>query len=445
MKKLYFSIFAIIITLNSFSQSNYKKQPALGFSFFLNDFQSASDIRKNGLASLIRSKQLFKSNRLNEGLALQYLDGLSNHIDFIGTLGASSLEYPLPNATTGSSSATDFLFETTAAINIKLLSDKYWLTPFFDVGVGASKYKGYFAAFIPAGVGLQVNLADEAYLLFNSQYRVPVTQNANYHLYHSFTIAGNIVKKKVEEPKAVELPVVEVKDRDGDGVLDSLDACPDIAGSAALNGCPDRDADGIADNVDSCADVAGIAKYHGCPVPDTDKDGINDEEDKCPEVAGVARYQGCPVPDTDKDGVNDEEDKCPNESGRASNFGCPEIKQEIIEKVNVAAKNIFFATGSAKLLAKSYASLNNVVKILTDNASFKVDVDGHTDITGTAEKNQVLSENRAASVKAYLVSKGIDESRINTTGYGITKPVADNKTSAGRSKNRRVEIKLRNY
>ena len=168
--------------------------------------------------------------------------------------------------------------------------------------------------------------------------------------------------------------------------LDDVDACPDVAGPAALNGCPDRDGDGIADKDDKCPDVAGLAKYNGCPIPDTDKDGINDEEDKCPTVPGVARYQGCPIPDTDNDGVNDEEDKCPNEPGPASNFGCPEIKQEIIEKVNLAAKNIFFATGSAKLLAKSYPSLNNVVKILTENPTYKVDIAGHTDTTGTHDK-----------------------------------------------------------
>ena len=279
------------------------------------------------------------------------------------------------------------------------------VTPYINVGLGASSYNGYFAAIAPVGVGMQVNFSDQAYLLINSQYRLPVTQNANYHFYHSIGIAANIGEKKIETPKTVELPVVEVKDRDGDGIVDTVDACPDIAGPASLNGCPDRDGDGIADKNDDCPDVAGIAKYKGCPIPDTDKDGINDEEDKCPTVAGVARYQGCPVPDTDKDGVNDEEDKCPNEAGPASNFGCPEIKQEIIEKVNLAAKNIFFATGSAKLLAKSYASLNNVVQILTDNPTYKVDIDGHTDSTGRHEKNMVLSNDRAASVKAYLVAK----------------------------------------
>ncbi|HUS03200.1 MAG TPA: OmpA family protein, partial [Chitinophagaceae bacterium] len=132
-------------------------------------------------------------------------------------------------------------------------------------------------------------------------------------------------------------------------------------------------------------------------------------------------------------------------AGPASNFGCPVIQPEVIEKVNLAARNIFFATGSAKLLAKSYPSLDNVVKILQDNPSYKVDIEGHTDTTGTAEKNHVLSHDRANSVKAYLISKGIDESRISSAGFGFDRPIASNKTAAGKAKNRRVEMKLRNY
>jgi outer membrane protein OmpA-like peptidoglycan-associated protein len=224
-----------------------------------------------------------------------------------------------------------------------------------------------------------------------------------------------------------------------------LDACPDQPGVAALQGCPDKDGDGIADKDDKCPDVAGLAKYQGCPIPDTDGDGINDEEDKCPTVAGVARYQGCPVPDTDKDGVNDEEDKCPNEVGPASNFGCPVIDVAVVEKVNKAAQNIFFATGSSKLLAKSYKSLKEVAQILKDNPSYKVAIDGHTDNTGSDELNQKLSEKRANAVKEYLQGNGIDESRMTATGYGESKPIADNKTAAGRAKNRRVEMKLTNY
>lgn len=240
-------------------------------------------------------------------------------------------------------------------------------------------------------------------------------------------------------------PAPVITDRDGDGVADADDRCPDVAGSAALQGCPDKDGDGIADIDDKCPDVAGTAKYQGCPVPDTDGDGINDEQDKCPTVAGVAKYQGCPIPDTDGDGVNDEEDRCPSRPGPASNQGCPEIAKEVIEKVNYAARNVFFATGSAKLLPKSFSSLDAVVSLLKADQSLMIDIDGHTDSQGTEESNQTLSENRAASVRDYFISKGIDASRLKSTGYGELKPVADNNTAAGRAKNRRTEMVVRNY
>ena len=168
-------------------------------------------------------------------------------------------------------------------------------------------------------------------------------------------------------------------------------------------------------------------------------------QDKCPDVPGFARYQGCPIPDTDGDGVNDEEDKCINEKGPASNFGCPIIDEVIVKKINMAAENVFFATGSFKLLAKSFKPLNDVVTILNANPTYKLSIDGHTDTQGKPDKNQTLSENRAASVKAYLVSKGIAEGRLTSTGYGQDKPRADNKTVKGRALNRRVEMAAHNY
>ncbi|MEO8412415.1 MAG: OmpA family protein [Ginsengibacter sp.] len=443
MKKLYFLVIAVYCFATSFGQETTQKKSALGISFFLSDFKTASDIRTNGLVSVLKDNTFFKPASMNPGLAVTYLSGLSKHMDFIATLGGSFLDYPIKNQP--AFNTDNFLLETTAILNLKLLSDKYWVVPFIDLGVGASKYQKYYSAFTPVGLGLQINFADEAYLLINSQYRIPVTENASYHFYHSIGISGNISRKKIVAPKVVEIPAPVVTDRDGDGIVDSLDACPDEAGLSALHGCPDRDGDGVADKDDKCPDVAGLAKYQGCPIPDTDKDGINDEEDKCPNTPGVARYQGCPVPDTDNDGVNDEEDKCPHEAGPASNFGCPVIDVVIVEKVNKAAQNIFFATGSYKLLAKSYKSLGDVAQILKDNPSYKIDVDGYTDITGNVDKNQTLSENRANSVKQYLIGNGVDESRINSTGHGVNDPIADNKTAEGRAKNRRVEMKLRNY
>jgi outer membrane protein OmpA-like peptidoglycan-associated protein len=444
MKKILLAIAALGLFATSFAQAEYKKRPSLGIHFILDDFKTAQDLRTAGLPTVIRSKEWHKTGNMYSGLAISYFQGLNNNLDFAGTLSGSFPSYSVAGKPVNTGT-NNLLLEAAATVNLKLLSDNYYINPFITAGVGASKYGGYYGAFMPFGIGAQVKLIDEVYLVLNSQYRVPITENASYHFYHSGGIVFNLTKKP-EAPKAIEIPVVEPpKDRDGDGVLDVDDKCPDVPGVAALQGCPDRDGDGITDAEDKCPDVPGFARYQGCPIPDTDKDGINDEMDKCPTVPGIARYQGCPIPDTDGDGVNDEEDKCKYEKGPASNYGCPVINEELIKRVNLAAKNVFFATASSKLLAKSFPKLNDVVTILNENPSYKVQIDGHTDSQGKDEYNQTLSDQRAASVKAYLVSKGIDESRLASTGYGETKPVADNNTAAGRAKNRRVEMTLSNY
>ncbi len=430
MKNFYFLFISISFFATSFGQETTHKKEALGVSFFLSDFKTAADIRNNGLVHTLNDKSFFKPSTMNPGIAINYLSGISKHIDFIATLAGSFVDYPIEDQP--AFNANYFLLEANASVNLKLLTDKYWVVPFIDIGAGASKYQKYGAAYIPTGVGLQINFVDEAFLIINSQYRIPVTENASYHFYHSIGISGNIAPKKVVAPKAVVIPVV--LDRDGDGIVDSLDACPDEPGKAALQGCPDRDGDGIADKDDKCPDVAGLAKYNGCPIPDTDGDGINDEEDKCPTVPGVARYQGCPVPDTDGDGVNDEEDKCPNEPGPKDNSGCPVI--------GIKSYQISFKSSSAVLLPEGKSVLEIVVAYLNLRPNVNVSISGYTDSTGNDKINQPLSEKRAKTVKAYLVSKGIAESRMTTAGYGSADPVADNKTSDGRKKNRRIEIRI---
>ena len=442
MKKILLSFLVLGLFINSYGQNDYKKRSALAIHFVLNDFSTAANLRSNGMASILKSKEWHKTKNMAAGIAVSYIKGLGQYVDFASSLSGSFLNYTVPG--NGATNNINLLVEGVATANLKLLTDKYWFNPFLTAGIGASKYGGYWGAFIPVGIGLQINLFNEAFILLNSQYRMPVTENAAYHFYHSVGIAGNLFKKKEVVIVPPPLPPV-ILDRDGDGILDVDDRCPDVKGLASLKGCPDRDGDGIADIDDKCPDVPGFARYEGCPIPDTDKDGINDEMDKCPTVPGVARYQGCPIPDTDKDGVNDEEDKCINEPGPASNFGCPIISEEIVKKINLAAKNVFFSTGSFKLLAKSFKSLNDVVTILNANPTYKLTIDGHTDNTGKADKNQTLSDNRAASVKAYLVSKGISDARLTSTGYGQDKPIADNKTVKGRAQNRRVEMAAHNY
>ena len=433
MKKIILSFLAFGLLINSFAQDEYKKRSALGIHFLFFDFKTAAELKNDGLANVINEGNWSDTKRMNPGFAVSYMQGVNDKLDFVATASSSFLSYPVPSKPVSSNSL--FLLDVTAIGNLKLVSDKYWVSPYLSLGAGFSKYGGYYGAFIPAGAGIQVNFFDDAFLLLNSQYRVPITENVASHLYYSVGFAGSISKKKVVEPAPLPPPPVEVKDRDNDGVLDVNDKCPDVPGSASMQGCPDRDSDGIADNEDKCPDVAGLAKYGGCPIPDTDKDGINDENDKCVDVPGVARYQGCPIPDTDKDGVNDEEDKCPNVAGPADNFGCPVI--------GIKAYEITFKLGSAVLLPKGKLLLDTVVAYLNRNTGVSVTIDGHTDNTGSDKVNTKLSLKRADATKAYIVSKGIDAARMTTAGFGSKQPVASNKTADGRKKNRRIEIKIK--
>jgi outer membrane protein OmpA-like peptidoglycan-associated protein len=310
-------------------------------------------------------------------------------------------------------------------------------------GLGASLYEGKLAGYVLVGPAFELNYKD-VYFLLSGQYRLSLSSNLNNHYYYSIGIAGLLAKavKKKTPVAAVKLSQTPPRDRDGDGIVDSLDSCPDQPGLALFHGCPDSDGDGIIDKEDHCPTLFGIEKYKGCPIPDSDKDGINDEEDQCPLVAGVARYKGCPIPDTDKDGINDEEDSCVNVAGVIENHGCPPVSRDITQKIERAATKIFFKTGSHELLPKSFPALNEVVAILQENKTFKLSVNGHTDDAGSEQSNQILSENRARAVADYLISKGIEGSRLTVRGFGMSQPVADNKTAEGRAQNRRVELKV---
>jgi len=419
-------------------QAQETKKPGLvGIHFNALDFKTPETFKNS-----ISPRNFASLKDMDFGLSLSYWKGLTNKIDFAVKLNTMFHDYAADRGDFDENNQVGLELEPT--LNFRPVNDNALIAPFLTGGVGGGYYTGKWGAYAPVGGGVQLNLKSTTYIMLQAMYRFKLTDDVlKDHIVYSLGFAQRFgeAPPKVAPPP----PPPVVTDRDGDGVQDADDKCPDTPGLASLQGCPDRDGDGIADADDKCPDVKGIAKYQGCPIPDTDKDGINDEEDKCPTVPGVARYQGCPIPDGDGDGVNDEEDKCPTRPGPVSNQGCPEIAKEVIEKVNYAAKNVFFATGSYKLLSKSYKALNDVASLMKADESLMLDIDGHTDAVGSEESNQVLSENRAKSVKDYLVSKGVAESRLFSTGYGESKPVADNNTAAGRAKNRRTEMTARNF
>ena len=196
------------------------------------------------------------------------------------------------------------------------------VTPYVLAGLGGvNESEGEFNLQIPFGVGLHFHIRDNAYFNWQSEYRYALSENRN-NLHHGI---GFVYLFGV--PQATDLIPMEEKDEmmdsDGDGLEDEIDLCPQIAGPAALKGCPDKDEDGIPDYRDDCPSVAGIGIFKGCP--DTDGDGISDNDDECPNKAGVKENNGCPAEDmmdTDMDGIPDKLDECPNIKGVSPN-GCP--------------------------------------------------------------------------------------------------------------------------
>jgi len=244
-------------------------------------------------------------------------------------------------------------------------------------------------------------------------------------------------------------------DSDGDGVPDHLDKCPDTAPNVAVgeDGCSlDSDGDGVPDADDLCpgtpAEAYSTVDEHGCPS-DKDNDGVPDYADKCPNTPIEAtekqknegmRYidnHGCEI-DTDGDGIPDWKDNCITQPGPDFNNGCPGLSQEVRRTFQQALNGIEFETGSAIIKPSSYPILNKVADLILQNKDWNVEIQGHTDSSGKEDDNQRLSQQRAQSVKAYLISKGVDGNQLTATGFGSSKPIASNSTAAGRAKNRRV-------
>jgi OmpA-OmpF porin, OOP family len=369
--------------------------PTFGVHFLYNDFKTAAAIRSSSLSSVIRNKEFAKISEMSPGIALNYLQGLSGTFDISAMLSGSFPDYPGQDGSLLGENS--LLVETDISIRGKMFSENYWVSPYLQLGLGLSKYKNYWGAYIPAGMGIQVNLPSEFFVMVNAQYRAAVTEKTvSPHLFYSVGIAGVIRRKPKPVVQPVPIPVLPpiiVTDRDGDGIVDTADACPDQAGMAWFNGCPDRDIDSVPDH-----------------------------SDKCPSVYGLVALEGCPAPDTVKAEVV--------------------VKEDVEKIITTAAENIFFATAKYDLLPASFAALDTVVAIMKREPPLKLVIEGHTDNVGDSAKNKILSERRARAVYEYMAKRGIDISRLSSVGYGEERPRAGNESDEGRRRNRRVEMRL---
>jgi outer membrane protein OmpA-like peptidoglycan-associated protein len=225
---------------------------------------------------------------------------------------------------------------------------------------------------------------------------------------------------------------------------------------------PDEDEDGVPDKSDACPTLRGVPfddpLLHGCPEaePDRDGDAIPDQHDACPRAAGEPtadrRTHGCPKRvDTDRDGVPDRADACPLEPGEPppAGNGCPKPpappppSTRLVEQEIVLSQQVQFEVGTAVLRPESDFVLSEVARVLGEHPEVElVEVQGHTDESGTPDLNRRLGQERAGRVVAWLAAHGVGRERLSPKGYGSDRPIADNATDEGRQKNRRVEFRV---
>ncbi len=250
-------------------------------------------------------------------------------------------------------------------------------------------------------------------------------------------------------------PLIMLADSDGDGVPDRDDRCPDTAGPAHTFGCPDidSDGDGVVDRLDKCPLEAGPASKAGCPdqsnlVSDRDEDGIPDQEDRCPDEKGTFGNQGCPDIDSDGDGYVDRLDKCPFEpevwNDNRDDDGCPDAGPSLVEanasRLVLKQQPMFEGTELAPTLLNDRI-MRVVAMLLKVHPEIpRLAIDVYTDNQGSAMDNLERSRDRAVAIRRRLVELGIDSKRLLAGGFGADRPIADNRTAAGRLKNRRVEL-----
>lgn len=194
MKKLvlmFSSIFFVVCNTTA-QPSSYNKPTSIGISFLFFDYETPKRISRSSLRQVLNDGNWAPFNEMSSGLAVSYFKGLHPHIDFASTISGAFADNALPGETITENA---FVVEADATLQLNMLSSRYMFTPYLIAGVGASKFKDYYGAFMPLGGGVKINFFNEAAFFVNGKYHLPVnTSTVNAHFIFSLGIAGIINK-----------------------------------------------------------------------------------------------------------------------------------------------------------------------------------------------------------------------------------------------------------
>lgn len=504
MKKIISIIVLGILALQLTAQVAQERKPStLAFHVFYNDFNTAQQIKTSSLNNVLKNHLWSKIGDMQTGFGINYLKGIRNKIDFVATLDGSWTDYLYEDGT--SYGSNQFLLDANAALNFKMLTDKHTLVPYVSSGVGVSLYQGKTGFYVPVGAGLQFNVFNEAFIFTNIQYRYALTSTVNNHFYYTIGIAVSIGKNKIKPAEIVGPVKKEISNKNMVvSVYDEATGLPLPNVEVMLAGPDNQQQKAFTGNggkaifssiIPSDYKVSGLLNQINSSTQNIEKSSFETEENQInislthndPQftLKGVVINKTQNIPegnvviiitnDTNQNittvqsnlGNGIFQSQLETESdftlvGKKASYISNIVKvstkglnrsatlfvnlELAIEEAKVGQSivlnNIYFEVGKATINTAFSTDLDKLVQFLKDNSETKLEIQGHTDNTGSLKLNNKLSQARANSIVDYLVKEGIDSRRISAKGFGPSLPIADNSTAEGRAKNRRVVIKI---
>jgi outer membrane protein OmpA-like peptidoglycan-associated protein len=333
-----------------------------------------------------------------------------------------------------------------ALVTLEHYRPQNFIVPYLSTGISAHSIDGKLDMGMPVYGGFHVRLGEGAYLNLQTGYRQSATTNRTSWI-HSLGLStrfGGDAAESTSSLKPLPTPVVDNSAAEAAAAKAKAEA-EAVAAKAKI------EAEAAAAKAKAEADAAAArAKAEAAAAKakaDTEA-AIRAKADAAAakakaeaEAAATKAKAEATTRDSDGDGVVDSQDKCPTVAGSPTNNGCPvEVTKEVKETMTTAMQNVQFETGKSALKNTSFSVLDQLASIMQQHPEYRLKIEGHTDNVGAEASNQRLSQARATTCLNYLVSKGISASRITATGFGSTRPVADNATKEGRDRNRRVEF-----